>query len=129
MVAPKPLSRKALFAAALVEAGMTLPQFARDRGGVTDTQLRRVLMDPSNSAPLTAKIDAFIAEIRRKLEGALGDAGIKAEIYGRIKSISSIHRKIRRQKIDVEQVYDYVAFRILTDSPICSASCRASGRR
>jgi GTP diphosphokinase / guanosine-3',5'-bis(diphosphate) 3'-diphosphatase len=60
--------------------------------------------------------DAFIAEIRRKLEAALGEAGIKAEIYGRIKSISSIHRKIRRQKIDVEQVYDYVAFRILTDS-------------
>ena len=60
--------------------------------------------------------DAFIAEIRRKLEGALAEAGIRAEIYGRIKSISSIHRKIRRQKIDVEQVYDYVAFRILTDS-------------
>jgi len=60
--------------------------------------------------------DAFIAEIRRKLEGALVEAGIRAEIYGRIKSISSIHRKIRRQKIDVEQVYDYVAFRILTDS-------------
>lgn len=62
MVARKSLSRKALFAAALVEAGMTLPQFARERGGVTDTQLRRVLLDPSNSAPLTAKIDAFIAE-------------------------------------------------------------------
>jgi GTP pyrophosphokinase len=60
--------------------------------------------------------DAFIAEIRRKLEGALAEAGVRAEIYGRIKSISSIHRKIRRQKIDVEQVYDYVAFRILTDS-------------
>ena len=60
--------------------------------------------------------DAFIAEIRRKLEAALGEAGIQAEFYGRIKSISSIHRKIRRQKIDVEQVYDYVAFRILTDS-------------
>src|SRR6185503_18688393 len=54
--------------------------------------------------------------IRRKLEGALAEAGVRAEIYGRIKSISSIHRKIRRQKIDVEQVYDYVAFRILTDS-------------
>ena len=60
--------------------------------------------------------EAFIAEIRRKLEGALAEAGIQAEIYGRIKSVSSIHRKIRRQKIDVEQVYDYVAFRILTDS-------------
>jgi len=60
--------------------------------------------------------DAFIAEIRRKLETALVEAGIEAKIYGRIKSVSSIYRKIRRQKIDVEQVYDYVAFRILTDS-------------
>ena len=60
--------------------------------------------------------DAFIAEIRRKLETALADAGIEAKIYGRIKSVSSIYRKIRRQKIDVDQVYDYVAFRILTGS-------------
>jgi guanosine-3',5'-bis(diphosphate) 3'-pyrophosphohydrolase len=60
--------------------------------------------------------EAFIAEIRKKLEAALKEAGIEAEIYGRIKSESSIYRKIRRQKIDVDQVYDYVAFRILTDS-------------
>jgi guanosine-3',5'-bis(diphosphate) 3'-pyrophosphohydrolase len=60
--------------------------------------------------------EAFIAEIRKKLEAALEEAGIEAEIYGRIKSESSIYRKIRRQKIDVDQVYDYVAFRILTDS-------------
>lgn len=61
MVARKSLSRKALFAAALVEAGMTLPRFAREIGGVSDQQVRRVLLDPTNSAPLTAKIDAFIA--------------------------------------------------------------------
>ncbi len=60
--------------------------------------------------------DVFIAEIRRKLESALADAGVDAKIYGRIKSVSSIYRKIRRQKIDVDQVYDYVAFRILTNS-------------
>ncbi len=60
--------------------------------------------------------DVFIAEIRRKLENALAEGGVKAKIYGRIKSVSSIYRKIRRQKIDVDQVYDYVAFRILTDS-------------
>jgi len=60
--------------------------------------------------------EAFIEEIRRKLVTALSDAGISAQISGRIKSVSSIYRKIRRQKIDVEEVYDYVAFRILTDS-------------
>jgi GTP diphosphokinase / guanosine-3',5'-bis(diphosphate) 3'-diphosphatase len=60
--------------------------------------------------------EAFIEEIRIKLVEALSEAGIEAEIYGRIKAVSSIYRKMRRQKIDVEQVYDYVAFRILTDS-------------
>lgn len=60
MVTRKPLSRKALFAAALVEAGMSAPQFAAQIGGVTATQLHRTLKEPRNSAPLTAKIDAFI---------------------------------------------------------------------
>ena len=60
--------------------------------------------------------EAFIEEIRRKLQTALEDAGVAAQISGRIKSVSSIYRKIRRQKIEVEEVYDYVAFRILTES-------------
>jgi hypothetical protein len=62
MVARKTLSRKALFAAALVEAGMSAPEFASRIGGVSATQLHRVLKDPTQSAPLTGKIDAFIAE-------------------------------------------------------------------
>jgi len=60
--------------------------------------------------------DAFIEEIRARLTAALSEAGIKADIYGRIKAVSSIYRKVRRQKIDVEQVYDTIAFRILTAS-------------
>jgi hypothetical protein len=60
MVARKEVSRKALFAAALVEAGMSYPEFAATIGGVSNTQLHRTLKDPTASAPLTAKIDAFI---------------------------------------------------------------------
>ena len=62
MVAPKQMSRKAAFAAALVEAGLSASAFAADIGGVSRTQLYRVLDDPTQSAPLTAKIDAFIRE-------------------------------------------------------------------
>ena len=86
-----------------------------------DLSLR--FLEPDANAALVSALagkrkgsDAFIAEIRRKLESALSAAGVQAKIYGRIKSVSSIYRKIRRQKIDVDQVYDYVAFRILTDS-------------
>ncbi len=60
--------------------------------------------------------DAFIDEIRKRLAAELEAQGIHAEITGRIKSLSAIQRKIRRQRIGVEQVYDYVAFRIITDS-------------
>lgn len=62
MVARPPLSRKALFAAALVEAGMSAPEFADKIGGVSNSQLHRTLNGQTISAPLTAKIDAFIRE-------------------------------------------------------------------
>jgi GTP pyrophosphokinase len=37
-------------------------------------------------------------------------------IDGRIKRLFSIHQKLKRQKIDLDQVYDLVALRIVTDS-------------
>jgi len=60
--------------------------------------------------------ERFIVEIRARLVEALAEQGIEAEISGRIKSTYSIFRKMRAQKIDLDQVYDYVAFRILTGS-------------
>jgi len=60
--------------------------------------------------------DVFIRETRQRLAVALEEQGVKAEITGRIKGLYSIYRKMRRQKIEVDQVYDYVAFRILTGS-------------
>jgi len=60
--------------------------------------------------------DKFIEDIRSRLTGALEEAGVEAEFSGRIKSIDSIHRKMKAQRIEIDQVYDYVAFRILTGS-------------
>jgi GTP pyrophosphokinase len=60
--------------------------------------------------------DEFIQEIREKLAEALVEQGITAEITGRLKSTYSIYRKMRAQKITIDEVYDYVAFRILTNS-------------
>ena len=58
----------------------------------------------------------FIEEIQSKLEHVLAEQGIDARISGRIKNIYSIYRKMKAQQIDVDQVYDYVAFRALTGS-------------
>jgi GTP pyrophosphokinase len=60
--------------------------------------------------------DRFIEEIRESLTQALAEASIAAEISGRVKSTYSIHRKMRVQKIGVDQVYDYVAFRVIVDN-------------
>ncbi|MFQ5767867.1 MAG: RelA/SpoT family protein, partial [Acidobacteriota bacterium] len=64
---------------------------------------------------LNRKVSAgFIEEISGRIRDAVEAQGIRPEITGRIKSAYSIHRKMIRQKIGVEQVYDYVAFRLLT---------------
>ena len=42
--------------------------------------------------------------------------GIEAEVTGRAKRLCSIWQKMQRQQIDLEEVYDVIAFRVLTDS-------------
>src|SRR5262249_54915039 len=55
----------------------------------------------------------FISETRSVIERKLNDAGIPSEINGRIKHLYSIYKKMKKQSIDVEEVYDYVAFRVI----------------
>ena len=58
-------------------------------------------------------IEDLLTEIRTKLQ----DAQVPViRIDGRIKRLYSIWLKLRRQKIDLEQVYDFVALRIVTAS-------------
>jgi GTP diphosphokinase / guanosine-3',5'-bis(diphosphate) 3'-diphosphatase len=57
-----------------------------------------------------------IERIRLRLEQSLAEAGIEAEISYRVKRFYSIYQKLRRQGIDVAQLYDYLAFRIITTS-------------
>jgi GTP pyrophosphokinase len=60
--------------------------------------------------------DRFIQEILGRLSSALEEQQIRAQIKGRIKTIYSIHKKVQVQRISVDQVYDYMAFRIVTDT-------------
>ncbi|MGM9859444.1 MAG: RelA/SpoT family protein, partial [Muribaculaceae bacterium] len=59
-----------------------------------------------------AYIADFIAPVKKKLE----EAGLKFEIKGRTKSIYSIWNKMKKQKNDVEGIYDLFAIRIVLDS-------------
>ena len=58
----------------------------------------------------------FLNEIRETVEVELKKEAIPARIEGRVKRPYSVFQKMRRQKITVEQVYDLMALRIITDS-------------
>jgi GTP diphosphokinase / guanosine-3',5'-bis(diphosphate) 3'-diphosphatase len=58
-------------------------------------------------------IDELTAAIRAKLAAA--EVPVLA-VDGRVKRLYSIFLKLRRQKIDLDQVYDFVAIRIVTPS-------------
>ncbi len=62
--------------------------------------------------------DKFISEFIAPVDKKLKEAGLKYEIKGRVKSISSINNKLNKQKIDFESVYDLFAIRIILDSPL-----------
>jgi GTP pyrophosphokinase len=55
-----------------------------------------------------------VERIRTTLEKTMGDSGIEGDVTGRVKSRYSIFQKLRRQGIDIGQLYDYLAFRIIT---------------
>ena len=57
-----------------------------------------------------------ILRIRDQLAKSLDTAEIDAEISYRVKRYYSIYRKLRRQGIDISQLYDYLAFRVITGS-------------
>jgi GTP diphosphokinase / guanosine-3',5'-bis(diphosphate) 3'-diphosphatase len=59
---------------------------------------------------------AAVARIRDQLSAALAQGGIDAEISFRVKRYYSIYEKLRRQGIDISQLYDYLAFRVVTRS-------------
>ncbi|MDE7381948.1 MAG: TGS domain-containing protein [Muribaculaceae bacterium] len=60
-----------------------------------------------------AYIESFIAPVKKKLE----EAGLKFEIKGRTKSISSIWGKMKKQKVDLPNIYDLFAIRVIIDTP------------
>jgi guanosine-3',5'-bis(diphosphate) 3'-pyrophosphohydrolase len=58
-----------------------------------------------------------LEELKRTISAKLAEAQIPIiTIDGRIKRLFSIHQKLKRQKIDLEQVYDLAALRIVTES-------------
>jgi guanosine-3',5'-bis(diphosphate) 3'-pyrophosphohydrolase len=81
-------------------------------------------LEPRAFDELHAKVEsrrkvvaAMVEEIKKTVAAKLAEAQVPVrQIDGRIKRLYSVFLKLRRQKIELEQVYDLVALRIITDS-------------
>ena len=61
--------------------------------------------------------DRYIHEFIEPLKGRLDGSGFNYEIKGRTKSIFSIYNKLKKQKIEFENIYDLFAIRVILDAP------------
>ncbi len=84
-----------------------------------DTALK--YLDPIGYAEIVEDLDLFYEnnavfdEINTLITQKLSEAGIKATVYGRIKHIYSIYRKMFTQNKEFNEIYDLYAFRIIVD--------------
>src|ERR1700757_5019839 len=58
----------------------------------------------------------FLEEVQATIRTKLVESGIPAELEARVKGLYSLHRKILRQERSLEQVYDLLAVRVITDN-------------
>lgn len=57
-----------------------------------------------------------LGRVREEVEKALTDAGIEFEISGRVKSVYSLYKKLKKTGGDIDRVYDLMALRIIVKS-------------
>jgi guanosine-3',5'-bis(diphosphate) 3'-pyrophosphohydrolase len=81
-------------------------------------------LEPRSYEALRARVDSrrrqthvLMNELESTLRAKLKDAQVPIlRIDGRIKRLYSIHLKLKRQNIDLDEVYDLVALRIVTET-------------
>jgi GTP diphosphokinase / guanosine-3',5'-bis(diphosphate) 3'-diphosphatase len=91
------------------------------RGELEDLSFRYV--DPIGYEQVRTQVEShrkagesFLAKAVKILQQKLKENGVEAKVESRIKRLYSIHQKLLRQRITVDQVYDLMAVRIITKS-------------
>ena len=86
-----------------------------------DTSLQ--YLDPIGYEEISNQLDEreaanaqMMAGIREKIETRLKESGINFIIYGRVKHIYSIYRKMYTQNKTMDEVYDLYAYRVIVDN-------------
>ncbi len=80
-------------------------------------------LEPDAYEVLVAQVDAvakstdsYIADVTAQLKKMLLTRGFSVQISGRRKHLYSLHRKMKTTGVGFEQVHDFVAFRVITES-------------
>ena len=91
------------------------------RGELEDLGFR--FLDPVGYEQVEKSVNArrkqgeiFLAKMQQIITDKLKEAGIQAKVESRIKRLFSIHKKLQKQRISVDQVYDLCAMRVITRS-------------
>jgi GTP pyrophosphokinase len=61
------------------------------------------------------ELQTYIDEVRNLVSEKLREHNLHGEISGRLKHYYSIHRKMEKQNITLDEVHDIIAFRIIVD--------------
>ena len=82
-------------------------------------------LDPVGYAEVKADIDRkfgehrdFIQKIKEQLSEKLSENGYEFQIFGRVKSVYSIYRKMFDQNKSFDEIYDFYAVRIITNTEL-----------
>jgi GTP pyrophosphokinase len=60
--------------------------------------------------------EAFQRQVMAKIGEGLEEAGIQGRVEGRSKHLASIYQKMQRRHVDIDELYDIVAFRIIVQN-------------
>jgi GTP pyrophosphokinase len=67
-------------------------------------------------AKTRAERESYISAVIEILSHRLAESGVNAEVTGRPKHFYSIHTKMQEERLNFEEIYDLVAFRIIVGS-------------
>ena len=91
------------------------------KGELEDASLR--YLDPQGYQQITnflqehkEEVDTFMKGVEEKILARLAAVGIEGNFSGRVKHVSSIYRKMDRQRKGLDQIYDLYAFRVIVNS-------------
>ena len=89
--------------------------------------LSLLYLDPKAYKEINDRLDerkeqneAFMRSMEKRIKERMDDWNIECTISSRIKHIYSIYRKMRAQKLDLEEIFDLCAFRVIVNTiPDC----------